>query len=67
MSNIQYNDLKIQNYLKDEKISVKEAHNLFKFRTRVAKFKENFKNKQDEILCPLCLVHPDNQAHCVQW
>ena len=32
----------------------------------MAKFKENFKNDKDEITCPLCLVHPDTQVHCVQ-
>ena len=66
MSNLHYSELKIQNYLKNENISVKEAQNLFRYRTRVAKFKENFKNNYDRIECPLCLDKPDSQAHCVQ-
>ena len=66
MSSLQYHELKIQNYLMDENISVKEAQNIFKYRTRVANFKENFKNSYNEIECPLCFVHPDTQAQCVQ-
>jgi hypothetical protein len=66
MDNLHYAELKMQNYLTDDDISVKEAKNLFRFRTRVAKFKENFKNSYVGIACPLCLVQPDTQAHCVQ-
>ena len=66
MSNLHYSELKIQNYLENENISVKEAQNLFRYRTRVAKFKENFKNNYDRIECPLCLDKPDTQAHCMQ-
>ena len=29
-------------------------------------FKENFKNSYVGIACPLCLVQPDTQVHCVQ-
>ena len=66
MGNLQYEELKMQNYLKNESITVKEAQNLFKYRTKVARFKENFRNNYDEIGCPLCLDQPDTQAHCVQ-
>ena len=66
MDNLKYVELKIQNYLKDGKITVKEAQNIYKYRTRVAKFKDNFKNNNDEFACPLCLTQPDTQAHCVQ-
>ena len=66
MDNLHYGELKIQNYLKKENISVKEAQNLFRYRTRVAKFKENFKNNNAEIVCPLCSEHPNTQAYSVQ-
>ena len=66
MEKIGYAELKLQNYLRDDKISVKEAINLYRFRTRVAKFKENFQNSHTGIACPLCQVLPDTQAHCVQ-
>lgn len=56
MENLHYTELKLQNYLKDSKIPVAEAKNLFRFRTRVAKFKA----------CPLCFVQPDTQQHSVE-
>ena len=66
MDNLHYVELKIQNYLTDDGISVQEAKNVYKFRTRSAKFKENYKNSYVGIACPLCLVQPDTQAHCVK-
>jgi hypothetical protein len=45
---------------------VKEAKNLFRYRTRVANFKENFRNSYASIACLLCEVQPDTQAHSVQ-
>ena len=34
---------------------------LFLFRTRKAKFEENFKNGKEHIICPLCQLHYDSQ------
>jgi hypothetical protein len=66
MDSLEYTELKLQEYLKDDEIPVVEARNLYRFRTRVAKFKLNFKNSYESIACPLCLVQPDTQVHCVQ-
>ena len=66
MDNLRYTDLKLQQYLKDEKIPVAEAKNLFRFRTRAAKFKENMKNSYSSMTCPLCQIQPDTQLHSVQ-
>jgi hypothetical protein len=66
MDNLEYVELNIQNYLNDDRIPVNEAQNLYRFRTRVAYFKDNFKNAYTNIACPLCLVQLDTQAHCVQ-
>ena len=63
MKDLNYSELKMQNYLKDPKISVEEAQNIFRFRTRSANFKENMKAKYAEILCPLCENQPDSQSH----
>ena len=63
MDNIQYTKLKIQTYLKSRNISLKEALTLFKMRTRMAEFGENFKAGADAVLCPLCLDDLDNQSH----
>ena len=66
MDGLEYSDIKLQTYLKDPNISVTEAKNLYRFRTRSAKFKENMKNGYQSIECPFCFVHPDTQLHSVQ-
>ena len=43
MEKLEYDELKLQDYLKDDDIPVAEAKNLFRFRTRSARFKENIK------------------------
>ena len=63
MENVKYSELKIQNYLKSSKITTEEAKNLYRFRTRAAKFKENLKSSYAATGCPLCFVHPDTQEH----
>ena len=66
MDNLQYTELKLQKYLKNDSIPVPEARNLYRFRTRCAKFKENMKTGYQSTPCPFCLVQPDNQIHSVQ-
>ena len=59
MDNLVYSELKLQNYLKSGELPVHEANNLFRFRVRVAPFKENFKEKykQNSPICPFCLLY----------
>ena len=52
MDNLRYSEMKLQNYFKDPNIPVEEAKNLFRYRTRSAKFKENMKNEYQSITCP---------------
>lgn len=66
MENLHYKDLKLQSYLKDKEIPTNEAKNLYKYRTRSAKFKENCKSSYLSTACPLCFIQLDTQAHCVQ-
>ena len=44
MDNLSYPKLRVQNYLKDGKITVSAGKNLFKWRTRAAQFKLNYSN-----------------------
>ena len=67
MKDLNYSELKMQNYSKDPKISVEEAQNIFRFRTRSANFKENMKAKYAETLCPLCENQPDSQSHNFEY
>ena len=67
MENLDYLELKLQNYLIDGQITVQEAKILFRFRTRVAKFWENMKSNQNlPLACPLCHLQPDTQRHSFQ-
>ena len=60
LSNLFYTDLEIQSYLKSDIFSVPEARMIFSFRTRMAPFRNNFKNLK-ETTCPLCSSHIDDQ------
>ena len=66
MENLTYSKLKLQNYLKQKEIPVQSAKNLFRWRTRVANFKNNYKSSYLSLACPLCFVHTDTQQHSLQ-
>ena len=62
MDDLWYSDLKIQAYLESDKFSVEQVRTIFRFRTRMAKFGENFQNGGGHVQCPLCHNHFDSQA-----
>ena len=68
MKDLFYSELKMQSYLQDSDLTVEEAQNLFRFRTRTAKYKENMKSKYDSgsLACPACGLQPDCQSHSFQ-
>ena len=61
-----YVELKLQQYLKLEEINVQQALTVFSFRTRMAKFSENFRNCGIQQICPMCQTHLDNQPMSFQ-
>ena len=64
MMNIEYNYYNIQGYLKSYSIlSNKEKQLLFKFRTRMAEVKNNFRNMFDNQCCTLCKENNEDQYH----
>ena len=66
MDDLVYPRLKLQNYLKDGKISVQAAKTLFKWRTRSSMFKINFGNSYLNKACPYCLIEADSQEHALK-
>ena len=66
LDNLFYKNLSIQNYLYDEKISYSQALSIFSFRTRMAKFSENYPGKEGVKTCPLCQNHFDLQKFSFQ-
>ena len=61
-----YKELCLQNYLKNEEIPVKKAQIIFSYRTRMAKFSENYPGKEGVKICPLCNNHLDLQKFSFQ-
>ena len=66
MDDLWFPQLKIQDYLNCNKFTTEEARTLFSFRTRMAKFEENYKNGRNHTICPLCHIHLDSQAMAFQ-
>ena len=53
--------LEMQSYLKLKDISPEDAKLVFAYRTRMAKFSENFRGPHGPKMCGLCQTHLDNQ------
>ena len=68
MDNLNYENLEMQEYLKDGTIKVNQARTLFRFRTRMARYWENFKGGRPPQHCPLCsdALSFDTQSHSFQ-
>ena len=61
LENLNYFKLEMQEYLWLNSMNKKEALVLFKFRTRMAPFGENYKAGNVTTICPLCSSHTDSQ------
>ena len=65
MMSLKYENLSLQNHLKSFFFSKFEAQKLFRFRTYMEDFKENFRNGNENLGCTLCLKSDklDSQSH----
>ena len=61
MDNIVYIGMQPQNYTSMENIKAEQVRILFHWRTRMAKFGENYRGGREFVMCPLCLDHYDSQ------
>ena len=52
MDNVSYRDLKMQNYLLDENLTSEEMKTVFKYRTRMEDYGENFRGGKTQVICP---------------
>ena len=66
LDRLEYMELKVQNYLEDQKLSFEDKKFIFLFRTRMALFGENFRAGKDYSMCPLCKLHIDCQSLLLQ-
>ena len=65
MGELVFTELKIQNYLVSEELSLSQKQNIFAFRTRKSEFSENFRYGGPFIPCKLCHLHVDSQNHAI--
>ena len=63
MMNLEYTTLEMQNYLKDHDITVTQAKMIFKYRTRMENFSDNFRGGKPTKPCPVCKECEDTQIH----
>ena len=61
MDSLNYIKLELQDYLKLGTVDAVIAKTVFKYRTRMATFGENFRGKNGPVNCPLCGLHLDSQ------
>ena len=61
MDNLYYSEIKPQAYLTIETLNIEEIRNIFRWRTRMVRFGENYKGGREFVMCPLCRKHFDNQ------
>ena len=66
LENVFYTELKLQNYLKSDEISVKEGQTIFSYRIRMANYSENYRGQAGPKPCPLCGQHLDSQSMSFQ-
>ena len=66
MENLVYKELKMQRYMLNDELNPNQKKILFKFRTRMAEFGENYRGGRAQVICPLCNVHLDNQEMSYQ-
>ena len=67
LDNLEFKKLKCAPYLKDPRISQKEAKLLFRLRTRMYHVKSNYKNKYiNNLICDLCKSATCDQQHLME-
>ena len=62
MASLNYGKLEMQEYLKLNNINSSMAKILFKYRTRMANYGENFRAGNGLTVCPMCSLHLDSQV-----
>ena len=66
MDNLDYKELKMQNYMQSEVLKTKQKKLIFKGRVKMLEFGENYRGGRPQVTCPLCSLHLDNQEMSYQ-
>ena len=61
---LKISSFKPQEYILTKNLSITEVQNLYKIRNGMVDVKENFKSRNENMSCRLCLIHPrESQQH----
>ena len=63
MTNLEYTELRQQEYLCHNKVPPHKARNLYRYRVRMDRVKGNYRHSHSDLDCPLCLVSEDHSEH----
>ena len=63
MDNLNYTKIELQSYLNDYSVNPQLGQIIFRWRTRMANFKKNFSNGNNDISCALGCDTFDSQEH----
>ena len=61
LNSLTYSEFRTRNYIMSDELNTNEKRLVFKVRTRMIEFGENFKGGMAHIMCPLCNLHFDHQ------
>ena len=61
LDSLVYKEMKMQSYMLSEELKPKEKKLLFKSRTKLLDFGENYRGGRTHVMCPLCKLHLDKQ------
>ena len=61
MANLEYNNMEMQSYFLREDVKIEQKRIIFKYRTRMAEFGENFRAGRHTVICPFCFSQLDSQ------
>ena len=62
LRNLDHIEFKAQEYLLNKNLTYDDIKLVFRFRTRMLNFSENFKAGRETMVCPLCNLHSDSQS-----
>ena len=66
MERLEYEEFHIRNYFMNPLFNTSQVKLIFRFRTRMLQFGENYRGGRETIPCPLCNSHIDSQAFVME-
>ena len=61
MANLEYDAIEMQNYFLRGDVKIEQKRLIFKYRTRMAEYGENFRGGIQIVMCPFCDSYFESQ------